>query len=81
MQYANHQDWFFGTIRDQVALDEPETKSTGTQVRSEMTRMWTTNQHVDGALDLIQYAVRCLYVVLGDVFPNVIEVCKCVRMK
>jgi len=46
-----------------------------------MACMWIAGQHVNRAFNFIQDAVGGIHAVLGNKFPNVIQIGECVRMK
>jgi len=81
VQNTDDEKWLFWNIGNQVAMDEPEANWTGAEIGPEMAGKWSFHEHVDGGLDIVQYAICSIHVILGYEFPNVVQICKRVWMK
>jgi hypothetical protein len=68
-------------ISNQITPDNPKPQRMGIQIGPKMAFIWIADEHVKRAFNVVYDAVCCSYAVLGDVFPNLIEICECFRMK
>ena len=73
MENGHNQQWLLvWSVGNQVAVDEPKPHGTRAQIRTEMARVRCIDQHVDGALNFVNYTVCRFNVVLSDEFPYVV---------